>query len=135
MDKRASISSIAEALRETNHNGFPVVDRNSNGDNRLLGIITRNTLMIILKNLHLVPDCADSLLRSSNYSNRTAEEDSGSLSVQDKSNRQLDSSPGGLDDDDETLDSSRQSTTETRVDQELDVDVIHHSHRQTVGRG
>ena len=58
--KQAKVSSIAEALRETNHNGFPVVEQNSNGDSRLLGIITRHTLMIILKNLHLVPDCSGS---------------------------------------------------------------------------
>lgn len=58
LSKRAKIDDIAEALRDTNHNGFPIVDNNPNGDQRLLGIITRNTLMVILQKLHLVPDCA-----------------------------------------------------------------------------
>lgn len=59
LTKRSKVSAIAEALRDSNHNGFPLVENNSNGDQKLLGIITRDTLMVILKNLHIVPDLAD----------------------------------------------------------------------------
>ena len=62
LHKRAKISTIVEALRDTNHNGFPVVENNVKGDQRLLGLITRHTLMVILKNLHLVPDCTGNLM-------------------------------------------------------------------------
>jgi len=32
LSKRAKIGEIAEALRDTNHNGFPIVENNANGD-------------------------------------------------------------------------------------------------------
>lgn len=56
LSKLAKVDDIAEALRDTNHNGFPVVENNMNGDQRLLGLITRHTLMVVLKNLHLIKD-------------------------------------------------------------------------------
>ena len=56
LSKLAKVEDIAEALRDTNHNGFPVVENNMNGDQRLLGLITRHTLMVVLKNLHLIKD-------------------------------------------------------------------------------
>ena len=59
LPKKAKVSVIAEALEDTNHNGFPIVEQNQNGDQRLLGLITRHTLRVIFKNLNLVPDCAD----------------------------------------------------------------------------
>ena len=59
LTKRSKVSVIAEALRDSNHNGFPIVENNANGDQRLLGIITRHTLIVILKNLHMVPNLAD----------------------------------------------------------------------------
>jgi len=48
LSKRAKIDEITEALRDTNHNGFPIVENNANGDQRLIGLITRHTLMVIL---------------------------------------------------------------------------------------
>ena len=54
--KKCKVSDIADALRDSNHNGFPVVENNSSGDQRLAGLISRRTLMVVLKNLHLVPD-------------------------------------------------------------------------------
>lgn len=71
LQKRSKISLIVDAIRDSNHNGFPIVEHNKNGDQRLLGIITRHTLIVIMKNLHLVPDLDDSanLLARQNTNN------------------------------------------------------------------
>ena len=60
LSQKAEVSAVVEALRDTNHNGFPIINNNSmdNGDQRLIGMISRHTLMVIVKNLHMVPDCA-----------------------------------------------------------------------------
>ena len=57
LSKKASVLSIAEVLKDTKFNGFPVID-SLYGENRLVGLITRHHLMVILNNLDLVPDVA-----------------------------------------------------------------------------
>ena len=57
LSKKASVLSIAEVLKDTKFNGFPVID-SLYGENRLVGLITRHHLMVILNNLELVPDVA-----------------------------------------------------------------------------
>mmetsp|Transcript_1530 Transcript_1530/g.2101 ORF Transcript_1530/g.2101 Transcript_1530/m.2101 type:complete len:194 (+) Transcript_1530:1121-1702(+) len=56
LQKKSKVKAIADALRDTNYNGFPVVENNSSGDPRLIGLVSRHTLIIMLKNLQLVPD-------------------------------------------------------------------------------
>ena len=57
LSKKASVLAISDALRDTLHNGFPVIDT-LHGDQRLVGLITRHHLFAILRNLDKVPDCA-----------------------------------------------------------------------------
>lgn len=56
LHKRCKVSTIADALRDTTYNGFPVVENNKSGDQRLIGLVSRHVLMAMLKNLHIVPD-------------------------------------------------------------------------------
>ena len=57
LSKKASVLAISEVLRDTNYNGFPVIDT-LHGDQRLVGLINRHHLFAILRNLDKVPDCA-----------------------------------------------------------------------------
>lgn len=47
-----TIAQIAEVLRETEHNGFPILT----DDRRLLGLISRHTLMTLMQHLEKIPN-------------------------------------------------------------------------------
>lgn len=47
-----TVAQIANVLRETEHNGFPILKGNS----KLIGLISRHTLMTIMRELERVPE-------------------------------------------------------------------------------
>jgi hypothetical protein len=53
--KKTSVESIYEILQDSTLNGVPVVESLSE-DKRLIGMITRDTLIVVLKNLNAVPE-------------------------------------------------------------------------------
>ena len=57
LPKKCKIKEITVALQDTSYNGFPIVENNQNGDSRLVGLISRHTLLVIMKNIDKVPDC------------------------------------------------------------------------------
>ena len=56
LSKKTSVSAISELLLDDQLNGIPVVE-NQHEDKRLVGLITRHSLMVILKHLNELPDC------------------------------------------------------------------------------
>ena len=55
--KKSNVETIYEILKDDSLNGVPVVESLSD-DKRLIGMITRHSLIIILKNINIVPDCS-----------------------------------------------------------------------------
>ena len=51
------MSQIAAALRESDYNGFPIIEIR-NEKSRVVGMITRHVLMNLLEKLHSIEDCA-----------------------------------------------------------------------------
>jgi H+/Cl- antiporter ClcA len=55
LQKRVSVQTIGESLRDTTFNGFPVIGE----EDRPIGLISRHVLLHLLVNLDRVDDCAD----------------------------------------------------------------------------